>query len=267
MDVGISERLSDQWALVAGGLSGGLAGAMAAALAGFPVAIPVAVGVAGVVWGVKVGLDALADRGTRPALPRAPDLPPPPKGSPADIWLRRAEQAVRTLHDQTESPPDQVTRQQIGDVDDRAAETLADMRRLAAQVTAVENAARRIDVNRLRSETEQLRFAAEQESDPDIRADRKRTADAVAEQLAVAERLLVARDKLLARMQSTAIGLEGLIARLAEVLALAATTGGIDTTEQRITELSDELDGMQDGLRETEALSRQVLTGRAPAGR
>jgi hypothetical protein len=235
-----------------------MAGAVAlAAASSFAVAIPVALGVGGVVYGVKVVLGALADRDTSGS---HPDLPMPAKGSPADVWLRRAEKAVQTLHEQTESPRDPATRAHVGDIDDQAGETLADLRRLASQVAAVESAAVRIDINRLRADQQPLLHSVQATTDPALRAERERVLQSINEQIQVFERLRVTRDTLIAKMQGTAIGLEGLIARLAEVLALAATAGGVDTTAQRISGLADELDGMQAGLRETEAVSRRVLT-------
>jgi hypothetical protein len=259
--VGIREQLADPWGFVAGGLTGGMAGAVTAALAAsFAPAIPVALGVGAVVYGVKVGLGVLAERN---AAPRS-ELPMPAKGSPAEVWLRRAEKAVRTLHDLTVSPADAVTREQVGDVDDRAAETLGDLRRLAAQVAAVDSAARTIDVGRLRAEEQRIAADLHAAQHPELRAECERSLRSVTEQLQVYGRLLTARDTLIARMQATAIGLEGLIARLAEVLALAATAGGVDTTAQRIADLTSDLDGMQAGLRETEALSRSVLARGGP---
>jgi len=259
--VGIKEQLTDPWGFIAGGLTGGLAAAVAAALGTVPLAAGVGIGIAAVVYGVKVGVGALTDRDSAPA---PSELPMPARGSPADGWLRRAEHAVRTLHEQTESPRDPTTRAQIGDVDDQAAETLTDLRRLAAQVAAVESAAGRIDIARLRTEQQRLAASVAAAQDPALRAERERAVRSVSEQLEVYGRLLIARDTLVARMQTTAIGLEGLIARLAEVLALAATAGGVDTTAQRIADLSGDLDGMQAGLRETEALSRRVLAQGGP---
>jgi hypothetical protein len=262
--VGIKEQLADPWALVAGGLSGGMAAAIAAASATGLVAVPVGLGVAAVVYGVKVTLSALAAREPDPHA----ELPRPAKGSPADVWLGRAEKAVRTLQEQTESPREQVIRQQVASIDDHAAETLGDMRRLAAQVAAVQTAAARIDTPRLRADYQALSASLQQAGDPGLRAERERALRSVAEQLEVHERLRVTGETLVAKMQSTAIGLEGLIARLAEVLALAATAGGYDTTAQRIAGLADELDGMQAGLRETEVVSRRVLAqgGELPPG-
>jgi hypothetical protein len=212
---------------------------------------------------VKVGVGVLTDRDDRA---QTGPLPMPARGSLADGWLRRAEAAVRTLHEQTESPRDATTREQVCNVDDQAAETLVDLRRLGAQVAAVEAAGVRIDIDRLHVEEARFADAARTAADPELRAAHERALRSVQEQLQVHGRLLVVRDTLVARMQATAIGLEGLIARLAEVLALAATAGGIDTTTQRIADLTGELDGMQAGLRETEALSQRVLGGSVTSG-
>ena len=69
-----------------------------------------------------------------------------------------------------------------------------------------------------------------------------------------------ARDTLLARMQATAFGLEGLVARSAEVLAMAASRG-VDDSDDRLAALSDDLDGLRAALAEAEEVSRRVLEG------
>jgi hypothetical protein len=92
-----------------------------------------------------------------------------------------------------------------------------------------------------------------------MRAELERSAAAVRDRADVRDRLVSARDTLLARMQATALGLEGLGARLAEVLAMSATTGGVDTSADDIADLALELDGLRAGLAETEALSRRAL--------
>jgi len=74
----------------------------------------------------------------------------------------------------------------------------------------------------------------------------------------VAERLTSARDTLVARLQSTALGLEGLVARATEVLALSASSSA-GTADSGIAGLAAELDGLRAGLTETEELSRRVL--------
>jgi hypothetical protein len=59
-------------------------------------------------------------------------------------------------------------------------------------------------------------------------------------------------------MQATALTLEGLVARTAEVLAMSVS-GGVDASADRLADLAADLDGLRSGLAETEAVSRRVL--------
>ncbi len=252
--MGLRQELTEPWGIVAAGVLGGLGWALAAPAAG---AAAIGVGIGLAVYGVKVAASALTHREDRTASDRG--LLAPRKGSPAEVWLRRAERTVRTLHDQTEAAGEPSVRAQIGTVDDDAATVLDALRRLAAQVTAVEDALHRIDVPQLWAESKRLTEAVAEQGSDELRAEQHRSLAAISEQLNVATRLDDARATLLAKMQSTAIGLDGLVARLAEVLALSATAGGVDTAHGQIVELGSELDGLRTGLAETEAISRRAL--------
>jgi hypothetical protein len=84
----------------------------------------------------------------------------------------------------------------------------------------------------------------------------------VADQLEVGGRLREAREMLLARMQSAVLGMEGLVVRVAELVALQATTaGGAPLTAARVAELTSDLEGLRAGLAEAERLSRSALSG------
>lgn len=259
--MGLRQELTEPWGLVTAGISGGLGWAVVAAATtatvGAAPAVAVGVGIAAAVYGVKVAAASLAHREPRSAYPAG--LVRPAQGSPADVWLRRAERTVRILHEQTESPREPAVREQVGDIDDEAATVLDALRRLASQVSSVESALHRINVPALQAEYRRLAAAQGEPSVEQMRAEQARSLAAVTEQLAVANRLRDARDVLLAKMESTAIGLEGLVARLAEVLALSATAGGVDTAHSQISELTSDLDGLRTGLAETEAISRQAL--------
>lgn len=261
--MGIRDQLTEPWGIVAAGLLGGLGGAVTAALA--PAALlglPVGLAIAGTVYGVRVGLGALADRGpARPVDPRTRALPVPPRGSAAEIWLRRAEAAVGTLHRQTETAVDPTLRGQIADVDDQAGAALNDLRRFAGQVTLVERTAAGIDTTRLRGEYDQLKRGVSGLPPGPLREERERAVRALTDQLDVARRLDEARETLLARMHSAVLGLEGLVARLGELLALHATTEGGSLTATRVAELTGDLEGMRAGLAEAEQVSRSALAG------
>jgi hypothetical protein len=263
--VGLREQLTEPWGIVTAGLLGGLGGAVTAALA--PVAlvgVPVGLAIAGAVYGVKVGIGVLTDRPSGPAgaaRTGTAGLPQPPRGSAADRWLRRARAAVETLHHQTESPSDPTLRGQINDVDDQAAGALNDLARFAGQVTLVEQTMGRIDRARLERDRYALAGALRGLPQGPLREEQERALRAVDDQLEVDRRLAAARETLLARMQSAVLGLEGLVARMAELLALHATTEGASLTATRVAELTNDLEGMRAGLAEAEKVSRTALAG------
>lgn len=256
----LREELLDPWGGVIAGIAGGLAWAVVPVGA---VALPLGLGVAAVVYGVKVGASVLArgrDEPESPGVEEPLPLRPPRRGSPAEQWLVRAQQAERALADLAGSPGYAVTRGQLTPVRDGAAEAVTTMRRFAGQVTAVEDAMDRVPAHRLQAERHRLLGAVADAGGERLRAERQRSLDSVAEQLAVAGRLADARDTMLARMQATVFTLEGLVARTAEVLAMSASSG-VDSSQDRLAGLSADLDGLRSGLAEAEEVSRRVLDG------
>jgi hypothetical protein len=256
--VGLSDELRDPWGLVVAGVAGGLVWALSAPIAA-------AVGVGAAVYGVKAITGALVGRG-RPddSDSGAPELPRAPRGSAAAQWLDRATGAVRGLDDLAHTANAGPTGNAVRNAAHEAGDTLGDLTRLAGQVTAVERALQRVDATGLDEEAARLDQDAQHASTDEMRAEMTRSAAAVRDRQAVRDRLLGARETLLARMQAVSLGLEGLEARLAEVLAMTATTGGVDTTADEIAELATELDGLRAGLAETEAISRKALAGAPP---
>ena len=261
--MGLSDELRDPWGLVASGISGGLAWA----LVGGPVGIALGAGIGATVLGVKV-VTGLVVRPSRPT--RASELARPPRGSYALRWLERAESAAHSLDDMAATTGDGPTGLAVRSAADQAGDTLSDLTRVAAQVTAVERALRRVEGADLEAEQARLDDAAKRAPTAEMRAEMARSAAAVSDRIEVRTRLSDARGTLLARMQATALGLEGLVARLAEVLALTNSAGGVDTSAAQIADLSLELEGLRTGLAETEAVSKRALAqapGEPPTGR
>jgi hypothetical protein len=256
----LREELLDPWGGLVAAVAGGLAWAAVPVSGGL--AVPLAAGVAAVVYGVKVGASVLGRRRDDSPPPAVDEvsLRPPRRGSPAERWLVRAQQAERALAELAGSPGAAVTREQLVPVRDGAAEAATAMRRFAGQVTAVEDALAHVPAERLAGDRQRLARAVQAARGERLRAERQRSLDSVSEQLAVAERLADARDTLLARMQATVLALEGLVARTAEVLAMSASTG-VDSSADRLAELSGDLDGLRAGLAEAEQVSRRVLDG------
>lgn len=254
--MGLADELRDPWGLVAGGLSGGMAWALASVPLGGVPAAALGVGVGAVVLGAKAATGLFVGHGDPVQLP---ELPKPPRGSIAAQWLDRAEAAVHSLADMASTAHAGAAGDAVHTTATEARDTLVDLGRLAGQVTAVERALQRVDASGLDAEAARLDQAARAAPSDEMREEMARSAAAVRDRQAVRNRLASARETLLARMQAVALGLEGLEARLAEVLAMTATTGGVDTTAQEIAELTTELDGLRAGLAETEAISRKAL--------
>ncbi len=250
--MGKRDSLVDPWGGVVAGVAGGLAWAVTAPVG--IVAVPIGVGVAAAVYGVKLAAGALTRRGNAEPGPR--ELPSPERGSPAEIWQTRALRAIRDLHDLTHSDPGAPSA--LRSVDEGARQAEDQVRRLAGQATAVTRALYRIPTPRLADERSRLAAEIAATASAELRDEHRRSLRSVEEQLAVADRLTSARDTLLARLQSTALGLEGLVARTTEVLALSASAVA-GTADDGIAGLAEELDGLRAGLAETEELSRRVL--------
>lgn len=253
----LSDELRDPWAVLVAGVSGGMAWALVpAAVAVGPAAVAVGVGVGAAVLGVKAVTGLLVHREPER---RTPEPERPPRGSVAGRFFEQAETAVTALDEMVATaspgPTGSAARSAAQDADD----ALLALGRVGAQVTAVERALERVDDPELDDEVARLSVRAERAPEGELRREMERSVQAVRERLEVRNRLRGTRDTLLARMQSVTLGLEGLVARLAEVLAMVATTGGSDDAARDLAEIGAELDGLRSGLAESEAVSRRVL--------
>ncbi|WP_433202656.1 ABC transporter substrate-binding protein [Dactylosporangium sp. CS-047395] len=176
----------------------------------------------------------------------------------ADVLIKRAEAAVAKLREQTGAPRDEVLRGQIEDVDDHAAEVLADLRRFAGQARTLERALHDIPVERLRGELAATRTQRDGAGDAGLRAELDRSLHALEEQLAVANRLDTSRRTLLARIEAAVFDLEGLSVRVTEIVVMHDAAGAGDT-EGRLADLTGDLEGLRRGLAEARGLSDAVL--------
>lgn len=199
----------------------------------------------------------------RSAAPQEPALVAPRRGSPAEIWLNRAERAVRALGELGNSLAPGPTSEQLGDIQQRAAGTLDGVRRIASQTSLVEQAIARIPSPALKERRARLAGQVESGTDAELRETRAQAIADIDAQLAADARLRSTREALLGRMEAAAVGLEGLVARAAEASALA-TAATPDLAADEIGELATELDGLRMGLTETEQLSRGALGGQTP---
>lgn len=247
----LSREVRDPWGLVVAGVAGGLAWALAA-----PVGAAVAVG--GAVYGVKVLAGALMNK-DQPARPPWRKLPVR-RSSPEEGWLGRAERAAQAFAGLASSIPPGPLAEQASEVGARAQEMLVAISRLAGQVSAVTMALHHVDDGTLNAERAALADSLRHMKDPQVSAEIERSIESLDAQLGVHNRLVQARDALFARLRSGALGMEGLVARLAEIVALSQASVTSTQATAQIGELSDTLEGLRAGITEAEVMSRRALS-------
>jgi hypothetical protein len=247
----LRDELADPWGVVVAGIVGGVAGVLPGA------GLLVGVGVGAAVYGVKVATGLLLGSGR----PQQPAPLRPADGTPAAFWLARAAHAVEALDDMARGPatsPTDVAAQHAAQEADGVLET---MRRLGGQSAAVARALRQAEAPGLDDEAAELRRAAvRRPEDPSA----QQSAQAVEDRLAVRDRLRKASAALDGRLQSSALGLEGLVARVAELRATASAAGQVDPTADDLASLTSEVEGLRVGLADVEQVARRAL-GSAPS--
>lgn len=253
----LSDEIRDPWSYVVGGLAGG----MAFAVGIFP---PAAIAIGAAVLGAKVATGAFTKSGRKRAdKSRDRRLPVITRTDEAK-WLYRAEQAADQFHDIAHAASEGPIADRVRTFGMQTDESIASLQRLAGQASAVRLAIARIDPRRLQYERDRLMAEHDRISDPGVRAERERSLRSVQTQLETYQRLAVTLTTLLARLESGALAIEGLVARLSEVVALAAASGVAAGGGSQVDELAQELEGLRAGLVETEGITTQAVEGLAP---
>jgi hypothetical protein len=246
--VAFKDDLAEPWGLLLGATAGGTAWAV-----GLPALLAAGVGAAA--WLTRAAVARL-ERGRSRALPGRRRLPVE-RRAPEGRWLERAQRAAEGFSQLGQGMSEGPLAERVAMMAPKVRDTVAALDRLAGQATAVGQAVARLDPHFLAAEAERLRAGRARASD-DVAAELDRSLASVQAQRDVLGRLSAARDSVLARLESGTLGLESLVARLVELEAMAAggPTGDLDTVEQ----LSDELEGIRQGLAETEEVSRRALS-------
>jgi hypothetical protein len=236
------DELKDPWGLLLAATAGGAAWAVSVH--------PVAAGFVGVVvWLAKAGISALPERGSR-------DRPAVTPGSQEEYWLRRAGSAAYGFAELSASMGQSPLAERIALMRPQVDDSTATLERLAEQASLTGTALARFDLDKLGHEQARL-TRARAEARKDLVADLDRALASLASQRAVVDRLASAREQVLARMESSAISIEELLARVVELSAVSAN-GRLEPTRV-LDELADALEGVRQGLHETEQITRDAL--------
>ncbi|HEU0132327.1 MAG TPA: hypothetical protein VFQ85_15175 [Mycobacteriales bacterium] len=256
----LKDEVRDPWTYVMGALGGGLGWAVLAGMG--PPGWIAGAGVGAAVAVTKIVAGAFVrPTGPRRKRPNERRLPVLTRTFEA-AWLARAEAAQRNFDQIASSVEEGPVAERVQSLGDEACESLWAIQRLAGQASAIRVALGRMDPRRLAYEQDRLR--ADRSGDPVVVAERQRALGAVQAQLDAYQRLTSALTAVLARIESGSLGLEGLVARLAEVVALtqASAVGSGDLAQ--VDELAQELEGLRAGLVEAEDVSTRAMQGLAP---
>lgn len=237
--------MRDPWTWVIAGTAGGVAAA--ATLPLLPAAVPIALAVAG----VKVALGALT--GCRQGPPGGPpstaeaDLPVVP-GSAAAFLLGRAERAAADYRDLAQGLRGGALAQSTAGVGQGVDDTVRELRAVAGRACLVDGVLGR------------LTGAAASRAGPA----NERARQAAQERTAAVTRIAAHRQRLLEEMETAALELEEIVARVGELVTQVAA-GDEGDAGPRLDDLAGSLDGLRAGLAETADVTRRTLA-REPTG-
>lgn len=253
----LADELRDPWSYVAASFVGGMAAVTTNPWAGL--------GVGAVVFATKV-VTGLFTRGAKPKrrMSQRERRLPVMTRTPEAAWFDRARRAQELFDDIAGSAHEGPIAERVQSFGAETEESLATLERLAGQASAIRSAMGRLDPRRLAWERDRILIDANRSQDPRVLAERERSLNAVQSQLDAYERLTGTLTMLLARLESGTLGIEGLVARLAEVIALAESSLSPVDGQSEIDELALELEGLRAGLTEAESVSARAMQGLTP---
>jgi hypothetical protein len=217
-------------------LSGGTA--VAGLILGLPLPVALLAGIS--VLAVKLGAVPVMDR-----LASRVNL------GPTELdWMQRADRAVAAFRQLARTSRSEPIGQRCMVIGEQAHATLQLLRRVAGQSATVGRMLQGIDATRLTDEELRLSKELRRAESAAARHEIEISLNLIGEQVAARRRLEQGKAALIARLQSGVLALEGLVTRLAEVVALGQTAGGMDGAGDRVAELADELEGLRAGLSE-----------------
>jgi len=191
--------------------------------------------------------------------------PRPLPGTPEALWVFRAEAAVAAIRRLRASAGSGAVAYRCSVIAKQAADAVVILRRLAYQSGLVSRLAGGTDLVELRRTDASLRHQIGALSDGPARQQNEYALRSLAARIEAGERLEATQRELVGRIEAAALGLEGLVARVAEIVALSEFGSGIAAPQ--VDELAAELDTLRAALVETENFGRHALSDRTEMGR
>jgi hypothetical protein len=254
----ISDEFRDPAAWGIAGVTGAGA-ALVGAQAGIATVgmVALGVGLGALVLGVKAVAGSFSNRpkqhGSSAAAKVRPDsLPRPTPGSAQANLVKRSRDASRRLEVLTRTPGDPWLRGQVDTVDDEARAAASALADLAGRVELIDQSLAGLNLGWLAAEDARTRSALDAATDQRLIGELQLSLAALADQRTAADRMALARSTLLARMNAATLGLEGLVARVSELVAVGTTNVDPDRSRAVLDRLTGDLDSLRAGISEAQ---------------
>jgi hypothetical protein len=177
------------------------------------------------------------------------DLPALQAGTPEAAWVERATAAAASIEELRRTARSETIAQRCAAIARQASLAVTALHRLAYQAGVVAGMTRTTELAELRSAEQQARAELAASTGP-ARAEADRTVASIRARRESAERLDATRRDLGDRIQAGALGLEGVVARVAQIVALTDDT----SRSTSIDDLAAELDALRDALVASDAI-------------
>ena len=187
------------------------------------------------------------------------------RGTPEALWIARAEGAVASIRRLSASAGRGAVAERCAVIARQSAEAVVILRRLAYQSAVVSRLAGSTDLAELRRTDASLRHQLTALNEGPARRQNENALRSLNARLEAGERLEETQNELMGRIEAAALGLEGLVARVADIVARSELGSGI--AGPRVDELAVELDTLRAALIETEDFGRHALTSQNEIGR
>ena len=181
----------------------------------------------------------------------------PARGTPEAMLIARAEAAVVSIRRLRASAGSGAVAYRCTVIAGQADGAVAILRRLAYQAGVVSRLEARTDLAELRRTDASLRHQLGVLDEGPAHQQTEYALRSLTAVLAAAERLETTRRELFGRIEAATLGLEGLVARVAEVVALSDF--GSSVAGSGVDELAAEVDTLRAALIETEDIGRHAL--------
>jgi len=256
----VGAELRDPWGWLLAGVSGGVGWAVLAGAVAGPAAVLAGVGIGAAVLATKVAVGAARNHDEPPAPPPRPRdrLPEAPRGTIQAELATRGRTAVERMADLADRPADRWIAGEVQQACRDSQPVLESVRELAGRVTLLDSSIVATRPEALAREIQSLQDRMRLSTDADVVREQRRALAALDAQADSVDRLLRRRDTLLAQMQAAVVGLEGLAARIGELVALGPAGQDSEQAGRIVADLTTSLDAMRAGVEEARSILRDL---------